>query len=249
MMPQSLPVLRHKAAGLWHPLSRLSVDKGRIVIVWDKADFLTVRLVRHHKSRFRSHLPDLLLRVRPHRHERMGELFLCETVESVSLILFRRHRVSNGISAVCKPHDPRVVSRGDIIRPDLQTPVEHGLPLHITVAGDAWIGRAPGLVALHEIIHDPPAERAAEIEYIVLHPQPAAGPAGVLHRLQGAARPLLGLTDILVIVQPQGAANRLIPRLPQQQGGGGAVHSAAHAGQDLLPFHRSPPRLNPDISG
>ena len=40
---------------------------------------------------------------------------------------------------------------------------------------------------------------------------------------QDISGPLRGLADVLVVIQPQGTAHRLVPRLPQQQGGGGAT--------------------------
>ena len=96
-----MPKVSSKAhEGLKDPQVMIMKTKGGVVVVGDKADLLTVRLVRHGQSRLRRHLPYLLLGVRPHRHQCVGKLRLCQTVEGVSLILFRSHRAANGISAV-----------------------------------------------------------------------------------------------------------------------------------------------------
>ena len=84
-----------------------------------KTDFLAVRLVRHWKPGILCDLPHLFFFVLPHRHQRMFQLVLGQTVESIGLILRRCHRSFEGISAIWQLGHSGIMPGGDVVSPDL----------------------------------------------------------------------------------------------------------------------------------
>ena len=119
MMPQYPAVLRDKIARSRHLFSGFSINKGGIIIVRHKADLLTVRLMCHRKSRLLCHGTDLVLGVFSHRHQGMGKLILGQIIQRIGLVLRRRNGIADGETAVWQSVDPRIMSRGNIIRTDL----------------------------------------------------------------------------------------------------------------------------------
>ena len=95
---------------------RILLDEFRVVMIRDKADLLAVGLVGHVKPKLLRHLPNLILGVFPHRHQRVGKLVLSQVIEGVGLVLRRRRRLFQSISAAWKLLHPGVMARGDIIR-------------------------------------------------------------------------------------------------------------------------------------
>ena len=96
--------------------------------------------MRHRKSRFLCQDADFILGIFPHRHQGMCQLLLGQIVQRIGLILGCGNGITDGKTAIRQPVNPRIMSRGNVIRPDLQASLQQGFPLHITVAGNTGIG-------------------------------------------------------------------------------------------------------------
>ena len=153
MAPENRAVLRHKIT-LHRRLPCGPLDKARVILIRHKADLLAVRLVRHPKLQTGREFPDLFLCIGPHRHQRVGKLFLGQIVEGVGLVLGLRHAAAHGEAAVCQPGHPGVVPCGDIVRANLQAALKKRLPFHIAVAGDAGVRRAPCQIFRRKIVNN-----------------------------------------------------------------------------------------------
>ena len=81
-----------------------------------------------------------------------------------------------------------------------------------------------GAVFGHEVIHHIPGETLRLVEDVELHTQAVGHAPGVGGVIGGAAGALH-----LAAVQAQHDTVALIALLPEQQGGGGAVHPAGHS--------------------
>ena len=84
-------VCRHKIPRPRHVFC-LTLNKARVIIVRNEADFLAVCLVGHLQADILRDLTDLVLGILPHRHKRMGKLLLGQIVQRVGLILCRSSR-------------------------------------------------------------------------------------------------------------------------------------------------------------
>ena len=93
-------------------------------MVRDKAYLLAVRFMCHRKSQALCHVPYLLLMVASHRHQGMGQLFLGQVIERVCLVLCGGHRGLQGITPSRQAVYLRIMTCGNVIRPDGHAPPE-----------------------------------------------------------------------------------------------------------------------------
>ena len=140
MSAQHLSVRRHKISRPRNRILCFSVNKPCIIIVRNKADFLTVRFCSHRQTIGPGHSAHRFFIICSQRHQRVGELLLCQLIQCIGLILCRpRH--TQCIPAIGKPHNLPVMSCGNIIRADGKRTCQQCFPFYITVAGNAGIGR------------------------------------------------------------------------------------------------------------
>ena len=212
-----------------------------VIPVGDEADVLTVGLVRHIQPRLPRLLPDGVLVEIPYRQQQVGQLELCELVEHVALVFLpipasQQPPTARRLIVVY----PGVVSRGQIVVPHLQRTIQQSAELQLPVAVDAGVGRPARAVLRHEFLHDAAGEPLRLIEQVKVHAQPLRRPAGVLSALGGQMR------HLRLPAQAEHGAAADIALLPQQRGGGRAVHAAGHGDQHTLGilFHYAP-RKNP----
>ena len=207
-------------------------DKFRVVSVRNEADLLAVRFLCHGDPGFPGHFTDLILFVGTHRHQRMGQLLLGQTVKGVGLILGGSGRPAQGVPAVFQTVDSRVVTGGDGVRPQIPGRFQHGLPLHIPVADHAGIGRSSLQVFPGKIIHHMAPELPVKIQHMVFNAQGPGHPGGIFnHRGLPAAvsSRLPGLHS---------GADHLIPFLFQQPGCHGGIHASGQPYHNLSLCHQ-----------
>ena len=210
---QDLPFLIHKVSGSRH-LSGRPLDEGRVVVIRDKAYLHAVLFLCHGKPHVLCHLADLLFCEVPHRHQSPRKLVLGQVIKGIRLVLLGRHGIPHRIPAVGQLKDPGIMARGDIIRPDLQAPGQKGLPFHIPVAGNAWIGRPPVKILFHKVIHHRSLEFLPEIHHIIRDPQAPGHLPGVLHGGQAAAAPVFRcLLRILILPDLHGHSDHIVALL------------------------------------
>ncbi len=179
----------------------VSLQKTGIVAIRNEADILAVRFSGVSEARRSCQCADSRFVVFSHRQQQAAQPRLGEGVEKIALILPQIPPPQQLPAAgAFLPAHPGVMPRGDVWDIQLVRTAGKGLELDCPVALDAGIGRAASTVALHKIVHHAPAESMTEIEDIVVHTQPAAGPAGILHRFQGAAGSFLGFANILIVI-------------------------------------------------
>ncbi len=190
------PVCRHKISRRRRLLPAYAVNIPRIIFIRNKTDLLAVLFLRHRKSKLFRNRTDLLLGIIPDRHQRPRKLLLRQTVEGICLIFFRSHGTADGISACGQPLHPGIMSGRNIIRADLQTPVQQRLPFHITITRNAGIRRPSQEVFRRKIIHHMSAELLLKIHHIIGNPKALRHPAGILHGCKPAAAAVLFLPDL-----------------------------------------------------
>ena len=225
MAPQDNAVGRHKVP-FRRLLSETSLDETRVIIVGDKADLLTVRLVGHRQSRPLSDLPDLILRILPVRHHRPGKLFLGEPVQGIGLILRRGLRHSERIPSFRRSQYPRIVAGGDMVRAELPAALQQGFPLHMPVADDAGIRRPAVTVLFDEIPDHMLLELLSEVEDDVGDPQDLRHFTGIIHRLDPGLSAGNGSFRQGVLPDLHGHAEHVIACFLQQVCRDRAVHTA-----------------------
>ena len=135
------------------------------------------------------------------------------------------------------------MSRGNIVGPNLQTPFQHCLPLHIAVAGNAGIWRPPLQIFLHKVIHNTPFKLLAEIHHIMGNPQYFRCCPGILHGREAAAGSLTAASVTLSAACPVWLlpdlhchTDDLIALFLQQICRHRGVHSSRHTHHHFL-FH------------
>ena len=87
------------------------------------------------------------------------------------------------------------------VRPDRKASLQQGLPFHIAVAGDTWIGGAPRQILLGKIIHYPALKFLFKIHNIIRDTQFHGDSAGVIYCAQTAAASLC-LLDLGILILP-----------------------------------------------
>ena len=112
--------LRDETARSRHLSTGCSGNKGSIVIVRQETDFLTVRLMRHMRSRFRWQDAEFVFRLFTHRHAGMGQLLVGLFGTRVGLVFRRGNGMTGGKTKVLQPGNPRIVLRDILVRPSLQ---------------------------------------------------------------------------------------------------------------------------------
>ena len=93
-------------------------------MIRDKTNLLAVRLMGHVQSNLVRHPANLILRVFTDRHKRMGKLMLGQIVQCIRLVLRRCRRFAQGITAVLELLDSGLMAGGNVISPDVHTPLE-----------------------------------------------------------------------------------------------------------------------------
>ena len=153
----------------------------------------------------------------------MGKLELCELVEHIALVFFPIPTPQQPPTArrLIVVH-PGIVAGGQIVVAHLQRAIQQGAELQFPVAVDAGVGRPSCAVFRHELLHDAAGEPLRLIEQVEVHAQTLRRPAGVLRALGGQ------LCHLRLPAQAEHGAAADIALLPQQRGGGGAVHTAGH---------------------
>ena len=237
MAPENHAILRHKIP-LHRRLPCGPLDKARVILIRHKADLLAVRLVRHPKLQTGREFPDLFLCIGPHRHQRVGKLFLGQIVKGVGLVLGLRHAAAHGEAAVCQPGHPGVVPCGDIVRANLQAALKKRLPFHIAVAGDAGVRRAPCQIFRRKIVNDRFFEIRLKIHHIIGNAQLRRHPSGVVHGGKAAAASVL-LLLLLCLILPDlhGHPDDLIALLQKEPGRHRRIHAAGHPDYHLFSAH------------
>ena len=217
------------------PFPRALIDKVRIVAVRHKADFLAVRLRCDRKPgrcRDGAHLGLLVL---SDRHQGMGKLALREVIERIALILCGGLGACERVAPVFKRQHPRVVTGRNVIRPEHKAARKQRFPLHIAIAGNAGIRRAPKAVLPHKVIDDIALEFRAKVHHIVGDVQHLRHTARIFHGGNAAATALfLHLALRLALPDLHGHADYFIALLLQEVGSDRAVHTAGHADYHLL---------------
>ena len=155
-------------------------DEVGIVTVCHEADFLGIGLVRHGQSGFLSKDPYLFLAVSAKGHESLRQLFLCELVEHVSLILGGMLCLFDSIPAVFQTYQAGIVACGHIVSLQDFCRVEHLVPLYIAVALNAGIGSPSLQIAADKRGHDLLFKVPYAVERIKSDPQRVRHPAGVV---------------------------------------------------------------------
>ena len=226
----ALPV--HKVPGLQGHMA-VFLQKRRVVPAGDKADVLAVGLAGVQQPRLAGAFPDGGLVIVPHRQQQVGQLALGQLIEHIALVLPPVPAPQQAIQPRDRvPVHPGIVAGGDVVIPQHQSPVQQRAELQAAVAVDAGVGGMSGAVFRHEPVHDLPGEALRLVEHIKLHAQAIGHRPGVVSVVGGAAGPRL-----FAVIQPQHGPVALVPLLPQQQGGGAAVHAAGHGHQYAFSFH------------
>ena len=121
------------------------------------------------------------------------------------------------------------MSRSDIVRPDLQTPVQHGLPLHIAVAGNAGVWRPARQILRHKVIHDMFPKFPPEIHHIMGNVQHFRHPSGILHSTEAAASALLcRRLPRFLLPDLHGDPHHVVTLSFQQKRRHGGIHAPGH---------------------
>ncbi len=124
---------------------------------------------------------------------------------------------------------------GQPLGPDPVGELEQRRKPEHAVAAHARVGGLALAVGAHELGHDRPPKRLAQVEREVRQAQGVAGVAGGPHRVGRAAGPL-AVGSLGIDPEPQRDTDRLAAGLRHLQQGHGAVDATAHG-------HRHPPGL------
>ena len=160
----------------------------------------------------------------------MGQLVLGHAVEKIALVLGFVQGFFQGI-ALPLPFNSRIVPGSEIVKAQDPGPVQELPEFQIPVAVDAGIGRQAAFVTGGELLHHRRPKGILEVEHPVGNPQPEGRRPGVLHVLQGAARPAAE-SRVPAVKELHGAARAVIAPPLQQESGSGRVNAAAHRDQD-----------------
>ena len=174
----------------------------------------------------------------------MGELLLRQIVQRVGLVL-SGGGIFYRIPAVRQFFNPRIMPRGDIVRPKRPAPHKKRLPLYITVTDITGIGRPAAQVFLHKIIYDAALKFLCKIHGIMRNPQQIRNFFCILRRRAKAAFCRFFSLSVSCIRRGEsfaflpphlhGNADDLIPRFLQKVCRNRRIHAARHTYYNLLP--------------
>ena len=108
------------------------------------------------------------------------------------------------------------------------------------VAHHAGVGGPARLVLRRKGVHHTLGKGLRQVQGVVGDPQLGGHRPGILHILKGMAGRSPAGSQILRPEQTQRDPGRFIARLPEQPGGGGAVHSSAHGHSNGIVQRGSP---------
>ena len=173
------------------------------------------------------HGAHLLLGISGQRHQGAGQLFLCQAVEHIRLVLLRVDGGLYRIAAVGHLYHTGVMTGGNEICLQYLHEIEHTLPFHVPVAADAGIGGPPCQILPYEGICHILFKCPETVERIIRDPQAHGHPAGIVD----LTAPALG-----AVVRLPGAKSHtddLMALLFQKPGCHGTVYAAGHAVEDF----------------
>ena len=225
-----MPRLVHEVPGdRFH--AAVPAQKGHIVPVGNEADVLTVSLVGVIQSRLPGQRPEGRFFIGADGQQQVGQLTLGQLIEHIALILFgvlspQQQPSAGGFVIV----HPGVMAGCDEIGTVGQRPVQQGAELDLPVAVDAGIWRAAADVFGDKAVHDGGLEKIAQIQHGMGNTQACGDSSGGLNVIRRAAE----AGTVLIGVEPQRNARHLIAQPLQQQGGAGAVYTAAHSDTHVL---------------
>ena len=223
------------AAVVGRPVAELLAQPAGVVAVGDEADVVGVGLVGHQQAA----RPGLAAHGRlvgvAQREEGVPQLLLVEHAEDVGLVLgvvggavHLDQPVGAGAQLRVVPGRHRVEAQGE-------RPVEDGGELDLLVAPQARVGRAPGGVLVHEVLHDVLVEAVGQVPDVERDADDVGRAACVVAVLDGAAPARPGAVRRRVAAQGEVHPGHLVPGLDGAGGGDGGVHPARHGGDDLHP--------------
>ena len=111
----------------------------------------------------------------------MRQLILGQVIKRIGLILYEGRGTPDGIAAVLQLPDPRIVSGGDIIRPDGPAPVKQCFPLYIPVAGNTRIRGVAVQILIRKVVDHIFPEILSEVHHIIRNAECSRHSPGVLH--------------------------------------------------------------------
>jgi hypothetical protein len=191
-------------------------------LVGDEAHVLALGLVGGAQVEVGRDAPHLGLGHRPERQEQPVEQLRAEHVEDVGLVL-GGIRPPPETGAGGGGDDPGVMAGGHRGEPQGIGPAQQPVELEVTVALDAGVGCATHRMVGHVGPHHVVLEVVAEVEHVVLDPEPVGDPAGVVDVAHGAAPGVARATP-----QLHGDPDHLVALLAQQGGRHRRVDPARH---------------------
>ena len=228
MGPQHVPALIQKGAGGVVP-ARVVLEKGGVVPVGDKADVLAVPLPGADQPLLLGDVPDLLLGQPPQGEAHPCELRLGERPEDIALVLLRVEGLFQQEAAgALVPLHLGVVAGGQKGIAQLVRLLQKGAEFDGPVAHHTGVGGAARLILRRKGVHDTLGKAVRQVQGVVGNAQLGGHRPGVLRILKGVAGFSPARGQVLRLKQAQGDAGGLPALLPEQPGGHGAVHSAAH---------------------
>ena len=167
--------------------------------------------------------------------ERPCQLFLCERIQYIALILTSIKCFFQNI-AFSVVLDTGIVSCCYSITGKRLGAFVKLFKFEISVAVDTWVGCSPRFIALDKRVNYTIIKRFCKIEHIIGHSQMESHTSRILHVIQRAAGFFRLQRQYVAAVQLHGTANACKPLFLQQQRRHTAVYATAHGNQNFFHF-------------
>ena len=213
--------------------SGVALQKCHIIAIRNKANILTVMLVRIQKSFPLCDLPHLGLAQLTQRQSDVRQLFLVQHVQHITLVFALIQSLFQQITSIFF-YDSRIMSRHHIVHLQFFCPLQQFFEFHIAIALNARIWGLSRLITGGKSIHDLCTEILFIIKHIKRHSQTERDTSRILRIFQRAAGLMRRNTGIFVFIELHHGAHTVKALFLHHPCCYRAVHSAAHGNQCLL---------------
>ncbi len=172
------------ACGVHHFAGRflgaaVAVDEADVILIGNKTDFLAVFFLGRLDAHPPGHFAEIAFVGFADGEDDFREQFPADSKQHVGLVLRQILAADqSGLVFACDRNQPRIMSGGDSLGPDLASEVPELAELEPVVAHHAGVGRAAGEVFIGEVIFDP-AESILKVQSMKRNIQGIGDAAGI----------------------------------------------------------------------
>ena len=189
----------------------MGFDEGVIIIVGDKADFLTFPFLGHRQAKFGRQLPHLGLRVVTQGEMDMVNGFLSELVEHIGLVFLLVNGSGQTVLAAFVGQNAGVVAGGHALAAKTGGNISQFTELYVTVTKNTGVGSQPRAVLSEKGLDNLDRKFLPQVCCMVADAENVADPAGVVQGGGGFSRP--GQHRPVFVCKYQGYADYLVSLL------------------------------------